>query len=158
MAKHRAPPSALLDEAVLNALSEAVAPRPPAPERKAAMRARIMSQIDPPLPEGLITYRAQEMRWRPAFPGVDIKILRRDIENNNQTALWRLAPGAVIPGHPHNIEEECLVLDGEIAIGEHIAKQGDMHIAKPGFVHPDLVSEHGALLLVRSEIPVKHPA
>ena len=70
----------------------------------------------------------------------------------NQTVLLRLQPNAVLHGHPHTLEEECLVLEGEISIGDHVIRQGDMHIAEPGCEHPDLTTTAGALLMVRSEI------
>lgn len=79
-------------------------------------------------------------------------MLRRNREGNNQTVLLRLHPGGVIPGHWHTVEEECLVLEGEIKLGDYRVRQGDMHICSPGYAHPDITSETGALLLVRSEI------
>ena len=137
----------------LGAFAEALKPRELAPERRTLLRTRILARIkDMPAPAGTITIRADEGDWIRIDPLVELKLLRRDYEHNNQTALWRLKPGAVLAPHPHTLEEECMVLEGEIRIGDHAVRAGDMHIAKPGYDHPTLVSEGGALLLVRSEI------
>lgn len=121
-------------------------------ERKDAMRATLLARVDPPPPPGTRTVRAEKRQWINIAPLVEMKILRRDDEQNNQTVLLRLQPNAVLHGHPHTLEEECLVLEGEISIGGHVIRQGDMHIAEPGCEHPDLTTAAGALLMVRSEI------
>ena len=67
--------------------------------------------------------------------------------------LFRMEAGGVVPAHRHTKEEECLVLEGEICIGEHWMNQGDLHIAHAGAEHGEITTMHGALLMVRSEIP-----
>ena len=141
----------MLDTESLNAISEAIKPYPLSQERKESIRARLLDRINPP-PEGTRTVRAGEMKWYPISPLIEVKMLRQDREQKNQTVLLRLKPGAVIPGHMHAMEEECLVLEGEIKVSGHLVRQGDMHICKPGYAHPDIITETGAVLLVRTEI------
>ena len=153
MAKNRQPNTEVLDVVALTAISQAVKALEPSPDRKAAMRARIFNRLkDAPPPEGTATIRAGEGGWIEVMPLVEMKLLRRDPVNNNQTALWRLKPGAIVPCHAHRLEEECWVVEGEIKIGDHYVRQGDMHIAQPGYDHPPIESACGALLLVRAEI------
>jgi len=143
----------VLDPLTLGAIAGALKPRELTPERQMALRARILAWLkDTPAPAGTITIRAGEGDWIGIDPLVEMKLLRRDYQHNNQTALWRLKPGAVVPSHPHTLEEECMVLEGEIRIGDHSVRAGDMHIARPGYDHPTIRSEIGALLLVRAEI------
>jgi quercetin dioxygenase-like cupin family protein len=54
-----------------------------------------------------------------------------DPERNDQTVLIRMQPGLVVVGHRHTQEEECLVLEGEVFIGDYRLGQGDMHVARP---------------------------
>ena len=143
----------VMDSFILSAIAGALQLRELLPERRAALRARILARIkEVPPPAGTATIRADEGDWIVLDPLVEMKLLRRDEAHNNQTALWRLKPGAVVASHPHTLEEECLVLEGEISIGGHSVRAGDMHIARPGYDHPILMSAGGALLLVRSEI------
>jgi quercetin dioxygenase-like cupin family protein len=84
---------------------------------------------------------------------VQVKVLRMNRERQDQTVLIRMQPGAIVVGHRHSQEEECLILEGEVFIGEHRLMQGDMHVARPGAVHSPIRAPGGALLLIRSEMP-----
>jgi hypothetical protein len=57
-----------------------------------------------------------------------------------------------IPVHSHNQEEDCLVLEGEVTVGEHVMRSGDWQRAQPGSTHADFWSKAGCLLFIRSEI------
>ena len=153
MAKKTAPETTpVLDYTSLNAIIEAIKPQPLAEDRKTAMRKRLFDRIQPSAPQNTRTLRSQDMQWLKILPNVEMKILNQDHENKYQTALWRLQPGAVVPSHPHDIEEECWVIEGEIKIGDHLVRQGDMHIALAGSRHADMTTDVGALLLVRGQI------
>jgi quercetin dioxygenase-like cupin family protein len=69
-----------------------------------------------------------------------------------QVALFRVDPGGVVPAHNHHREEEWMVLQGEVMLGDHCVGQGDFHFAHVGSRHPDLTAPRGAVLVVRSEI------
>lgn len=136
----------------LKAIAEAILPGALPTERQDALRARLFERLDAPPPEGSLTRRAESMPWRVVLPLVEVKVLYADRERKQQTTLWRLGPGAVVPGHPHTMVEECFVLEGAIRMGDHYVRQGDMHVAESGCLHPAIGSEGGALLLIRSEI------
>ncbi len=152
MSENHSPPNPVLDAAVLNTLAEAIKPSALSAERKESMRIRLLSRLHAPAPKGTRTIRTDERPWIRIDPLIEIKVLRKDLENNSQTSLWRLQPGAVIIGHSHTQEEECLILSGELYVGDHCVKQGDLHIASPGCTHSDITSKIGALFLIRGEI------
>ena len=145
--------SGVLDPASAMHLAAAIAPAELSQADRDAMHARIMRRIQREPPPGTTTTRAADMHWVNAGPGVDVKVLRSDAARNDQTVLIRLQPGAVVVGHPHTQEEECLVLEGEVFIGDHHLAQGDMHVARPGAVHAPIRAPRGALLMIRSEMP-----
>jgi quercetin dioxygenase-like cupin family protein len=125
------------------------------PGRRSALRERILDRIRDPAPEGTFTLRATEPGWVTFNDRVQIRVLRRDLACGDQTILIRMLPGAQIDAHPHTQEEECYVIDGEIEIGNHCLRRGDMHVAPRGTAHQRILSRTGALLLVRAEIPAE---
>jgi quercetin dioxygenase-like cupin family protein len=143
---------AVLDTNLVQALGEALAPAALSPELRASMRARVLARAagaQPPLTE---TIRTESIPWRDVSTGVRAKLLRRDEASNLMVVLWRLEPGGILPGHPHADEEECLVLEGEMLVGDHCVRAGQLHIAKPGAIHGDLTTRTGTLVMVRSGI------
>lgn len=133
-------------------MSESLKPYELSSGQRESMRSRILRIAQAPAPQGTRTLRFDEGDWQNLMPLVEMKVLRRDVEKNNQTVLYRLHPGAIFPSHMHTQQEECLVLEGEINCGDHYVRKGDMHIAEAGCEHPAITSKTGALLLVRAEI------
>ena len=115
----------------------------------AAMHARVLKRISST--QGLTTIQADEGKWAPFSSRVSIKVLRRDTDT--QTYLLRLEPGAVLHPHIHGLDEECLVLEGEVRFGDMVVKQGAYHLAPRGVAHESIRSEFGALLFLRGAIP-----
>lgn len=143
----------ILDAELVFALSDGSRPAELGALQRDSLRERIMRSVDVAPPAGTYTMRANEGEWRHVSPLVLIKTLRLDRANNSQTVLIRLLPGGEVVGHRHSQEEECLVIEGEVQIGEHSVYRGDMHIAGAGSVHAPIRSKTGALLMIRSEIP-----
>ena len=146
----------VFDAALTAELSAAIAPAELAATDRERMRASIMARIQADAPPLTFTIRATEMRWVTGGPGVEVKVLRMDRERNDQTVLIRMAPGSVVVAHRHTQEEECLILEGEVLIGDYRLSQGDMHVARPGAQHAPIRAPHGALLMIRSEMPPQH--
>jgi quercetin dioxygenase-like cupin family protein len=134
-------------------MAAAIAPAELTQADRDAMHERIMQGIRDEPPPGTMTIRAADMQWVTAGPGVEVKVLRADHERRNQTVLIRMQPGAVVVGHPHTQEEECWVLEGEVIIGSHHLRQGDVHVARAGAVHAPIHAPAGALLMIRAEMP-----
>jgi anti-sigma factor ChrR (cupin superfamily) len=143
----------VLDAAVIARLAESVAAVELTAAQRTAMHERILARIDSDAPPDTFTVRAADMQWVTVGEGVEVKVLRVDRERNDQTVLIRMQAGAVVVGHRHTQEEECLVLEGEVLVGGFRLARGDMHVAKPGARHPPITAPRGALLLIRSELP-----
>lgn len=144
----------ILDAATQAALAKALKPAPLSPDRQQAIYARLMQRLHAPTesPSGTRTIRSNQLSWNKIDERIEVKILYRNPERNEQLALIRCYAGARLPAHPHHQDEECLVLEGSIRIGQHIINQGDLHIAQAGSAHDVIIAEHGAVLLLRSEI------
>ena len=115
----------------------------------ATMRERLLKRIRGT--QGLTTIQSGEGEWEPFSPKVMIKVLRRDV--HTQSYLLKLEPGAVVLPHVHGEDEECMVLEGEVRIGDLVAKAGAYHLAPRGVPHEPITTETGALLFLRGAIP-----
>ncbi len=146
-----------LDERVIGALAQSVgAAVLPDPVRE-SMKRRLLARIaGAPAPAGTSTVRREDGEWTAVSDLVQVKMLRIDREMNSQTILVRMAPGGEVVPHVHSQEEECMILEGEIEIAGHRLRAGDLHIASPGAAHGVITTVHGALLMIRSEIPPAH--
>jgi anti-sigma factor ChrR (cupin superfamily) len=102
-------------------------------------------------PYGL-TIHADERHWSTLIPGVEKKVLFVDQTAGYESYLLRLAPGARIPAHPHAMTEECVVLEGELSIGDLRVAAGDYHMVSAGTTHPVVYTEKGALIYLRGEL------
>ncbi len=120
----------------------------PSPAVWQAIQAQIAKEPRP----GVVTVRADEGRWRKMAPGIDIKLLNFDEESRVRSALIRVQPGAVYPGHRHDGPEECLMISGDLAFGSLQLKAGDYHLAPKGMYHETARSEGGCLLFIRSYV------
>lgn len=98
---------------------------------------------------GIQVLRAGTGAWRKTpFEGVTFQELHFDPETAMATSLLRLAPGSQYPGHRHTAEEQCLVLEGKVSIGDLELSAGDYERAAAATVHGTVRSETGCLLLI----------
>lgn len=141
-----------LDPDTIEALARSVRSEEPPPTRRKAMHERVLGRVRARTPAGTVTVRAEEGQWVCVAPGIEIKVLNQDRTRNEQTTLWRLEPGAVLPAHDHESDEECLVLEGEIHFEDFYVRTGDFHLAKRGRRHPAIETTDGALLMIRGEL------
>lgn len=144
-----------LSMAVTTALLESQTPIAPAPERAARMRTKLLAAIHAPdagdAKNGLHTLRACDGEWITTAPGIAVKLLRSGTKSRSY--LMRMQPGASVPPHQHvDVDEECFVLEGEARVGDLQLFAGDYHLAPRGVPHDWLVSNSGALLLLRSDL------
>ncbi|MFO0957635.1 MAG: cupin domain-containing protein [Isosphaeraceae bacterium] len=100
-----------------------------------------------------VIFRRGGMDWRPhEVRGIEYCVLRRDPSRDLQTTLYRLAPGVEIPAHPHPVEEECYVLEGDFHTHGTTLLAGDYVKAPAGPDHEPTFTRCGCLLLVVSEV------
>jgi anti-sigma factor ChrR (cupin superfamily) len=89
----------------------------------------------------------EKMDWvATRFPGIDAKILMKDDERGIMTALFRWAPGSILPDHVHEDIEQTWVLEGTLEDGEGIAGPGH-YVWRPGGSRHDARAPNGALVL-----------
>lgn len=110
----------------------------------------IEAALDAAGPHATVTVRSQEGEWRMLAPGAEIKLLMVDWNAGFQSFLLRLAPGCRLPAHDHADLEECLLLEGDMIIGDRRYTVGDYHAALPGSRHADLSSRNGGIVFIRS--------
>jgi anti-sigma factor ChrR (cupin superfamily) len=159
MTRRREPtlPEDALPRDAVDTLADAIAPVAPAALRAAHLRARILARAratlrPPPDAGAVVSARATEGEWKPLLPGVHLRVLHADPERGVQSYLLRLEPGASIPRHGHAHDEECVVLEGEVRVGERRFGRGDWHLVPRGVDHEPIRSEHGALVFLRGDI------
>jgi hypothetical protein len=100
---------------------------------------------------GMYAVARDEGEWAPVgIPGIEVKRLATDPERREVTMLVRMAAGTAYPAHRHGGVEECLVLSGEILVGERPMKAGDYQISQRDSVHPVQSTRDGCLLYIRS--------
>ena len=130
----------------LAALFAALKPVAPPPGLESKVRARIAAT-----PNTLITVRADAGQWRELAPGVRVKVLTVDRSANTHSLLVEMDAGASMPAHDHATAEECLVLQGEVALGDIVVRAGDFHCAPAGVPHGPVFSAQGVLMFVRGD-------
>lgn len=82
-------------------------------------------------------------RWRPTAAGVEVMPLRGDAEVVSM--LVRFAAGASVADHHHALNEDCLVLEGEMFLGDILLRAGDYQLAPAGGGHFGECSDVGVL-------------
>jgi quercetin dioxygenase-like cupin family protein len=81
--------------------------------------------------------------WEEAAPGIYVKILARNAENDSVSMLVRLDPGTDYPGHTHAGIEELHLLHGILKVDDRTLYPGDFIHAEAGSVDHRVWSETG---------------
>jgi anti-sigma factor ChrR (cupin superfamily) len=76
--------------------------------------------------------RWEEPRWKQVAPGIEVKLLAADEQNERVSMLVRLAPGGAYPPHRHAGVEELHLLYGELMIEDRKLYPGDYNRGEPG--------------------------
>jgi anti-sigma factor ChrR (cupin superfamily) len=116
----------------------------------AGLRARVLQHLNMDVAQPL-TLRSGE-GWQPLLPGIEVKQLLVDRQAGTRSVLLRAAPGASLPPHQHHGYEECVVLEGEIRIGELTLRPGDYHCMPAGSMHPAVSARSAALVYLRGAL------
>ncbi|MEM8501219.1 MAG: cupin domain-containing protein [Pseudomonadota bacterium] len=119
--------------------------------RKVRMLANIKKRTTAAAPEGTMTLGPEDVPWEPFDTGIERQLLTADPKDGTETAIYRLQPGARFVEHEHTHQETCWVVQGELLIGDHLVRPGQMHVAEIGHAHPEIIARTEALLLIRSQ-------
>lgn len=121
----------------------------------AGLLERILDAIDAgeeKLP-GTLTRRAGTGVWTEMAPGVTYTVLYEDPVAKRRSVLIRALPGAIYDSHGHDEGyEECLVLEGDLVMGDLMLRAGDFHLAKKGSTHPLATTVSGCLLYLSTAL------
>jgi len=140
------------DASLLHGLTEAAAADEPLDATaQARIKRRVMRRIAADNTPRHLTHPAGDEGWQPFGDGVHIKVLHE--AGGIMSYLLRLAPGATLPAHRHPVDEECMVLEGEIRIGSLRVAAGGFHLGRKDVMHDRLECPGGALLFLRGAVP-----
>jgi quercetin dioxygenase-like cupin family protein len=81
--------------------------------------------------------------WEEAAPGIHVKILATNAENDSVSMLVRLDPGTDYPGHMHAGIEELHLLHGILKVDDRTLYPGDFIHAEAGSADHRVWSETG---------------
>jgi len=96
---------------------------------------------------GTRTRRAGTGVWTEMSPGVTYTVLFEDSVAKRRSILVRALPGSDYGAHFHDEgHEECLVLEGDLIMGDLKLLPGDFHVAEKGSTHPAATTRSGCLL------------
>jgi anti-sigma factor ChrR (cupin superfamily) len=96
---------------------------------------------------GTQTRRAGTGVWTEMSPGVTYTVLFEDPVAKRRSILVRALPGSNYGAHFHGEgHEECLVLEGDLIMGDLTLLPGDFHIAAKGSTHPPATTRSGCVL------------
>lgn len=98
--------------------------------------------------------RINEQRWAPLRQGVSTKVLQ-DAQDLVSMLVW-FEPGATVPAHAHAHahahDEECLMVDGELFLGDILLLEGEYQLSPKGSSHADLSSDVGCIVFFHGSV------
>ena len=141
-----------IDDDLVGLLNGCLAPEPLDDATAGRVRHRLLQRIADAETERHVTVHASEGRWQPVGPGLQLKVLHRE-PGGPMSYLVRMAPGSQLPPHRHPVDEECVVLEGELQIGALRVCAGDFHLGRKDLPHTAVLSAEGALIFLRGATP-----
>ncbi len=94
--------------------------------------------------------RTNEQRWAPLRRGVRTKVLQ-EVQDLVSMLVW-FEPGATVPSHGHVHDEECLMVDCDLFLGDILLLEGEYQLAPRGTTHAELVSEQGCIVFFHGAV------
>lgn len=111
--------------------------------------ARIAAKVDLGTPlAGIHVARSDSGVWRPFADGITVKTLWRSLQSGRSALILRMQPGAIMPPHDHEGDEETLVLEGDLQVNGVEFGPGDFQVAFAGTRHPVITTRGGCLCYV----------
>ena len=102
---------------------------------------------------GIQFLKAGQGKWSPTpYAGVTYKLLHVDKAAQTSTVFLRLQPGAKYPSHRHKAVEHCLVVEGDVRLGELSLTAGDYERADGNTDHGTITTDNGCTLLIMASL------
>jgi anti-sigma factor ChrR (cupin superfamily) len=140
-----------LDDDIVEYLNDALVPEPVNAATTARIKHRLLERIAEDQRSRHLTVRPGDGHWRPFGPGLQIKLLHDAGEI--WSYLLKLAPGARLPSHRHPVDEECVVLEGDVWVGDQRVAAGGFHLGRQDVLHAPITTVDGATLFLRGARP-----
>lgn len=145
----------LLPDMISAALLDSIKPVQPNAIQAKSLRARVLDKIHASVTNEddntAIVIPKMKGKWIRMTPLIKFKILLN--EGDTGSYYLKLKAGATLPPHDHPDAEECIILEGDIFMGDQHLFSGDYQITPKGKNHPNIHTENGALLYIRGTIP-----
>jgi anti-sigma factor ChrR (cupin superfamily) len=141
----------LLDADIVDHLHEALLPEPMDAELAARVKRRVLQRIAEEQRPQHLTVQPGDGRWQPFGAGVQLKLLHA--AGDIWSYLLKLERGAQLPTHRHPVDEECVVLEGAVQIGELRLAAGGFHLGRKDVLHAPITAVEPALLFLRGARP-----
>jgi anti-sigma factor ChrR (cupin superfamily) len=141
----------LLDADIVDHLHDALVPEPMDAELAARVKRRVLQRIAEEQRPQHLTVHAHEGVWQRFGPGVQLKLLHA--ADDVWSYLLKLEPGAKLPTHRHPVDEECMVLEGVVQVGELRVAAGAFHLGRKDVLHAPITAVESALLFLRGSRP-----
>lgn len=91
---------------------------------------------------------ASTAEWTAMAEGAEVRVLHFDRRARRVTMLARLAPGTIYPPHFHREGEECVVVEGDLIVGEHVLGPGDYQFAPADTWHGAQTTSGGCVCVI----------
>ena len=96
------------------------------------------------------TSRECDATWDDFGPGIKRRLVWQ--QGGEGCYLARAEAGAFVPAHGHHIDEECLMLGGELFLGDILLREGEFQLAPAGMQHGIVQAATETLLYVRGDL------
>jgi len=148
-----------LDNDVIETLAEVQQPDSIPAALKARMKTDMMDKIRQDKAcesTGFVTQRADDGKWIEVMSGAQYKVLHDDGNGLDGVLsyLIKLDAGIELDGHNHPFDEECLMLEGDLTLGDLTLNKGDFHFAAAGMSHAHVSTQNGCIAFLRGPLPV----
>lgn len=139
-----------LDEDMLDAFAAAQSAEAVPAEVSARIKSRLLNRIAESA-GAQVAIAPADGKWKPFGDGVEIKVLHK--HEGIMSYLLRMAPGSELPNHRHPRDEECVVIEGFVQMGEVSMGPGGYLMERAGTLHAPLRTVDGAVIYLRGASP-----
>ena len=101
-------------------------------------------------PARALTQRAEGAEWADYAPGIKRRLMWQ--QGGQAAMLYHALPGAAVPHHAHEHDEECLMLAGDFFLDEVLLRTLDYQIAPAGSEHHISSTDTGVLIYAHGDV------
>lgn len=95
------------------------------------------------------TARERDAVWEDYAPGIRRRVLWQ--ADGAVAYIAKAITGAAVPSHGHHRDEESLMLDGDLFLGDVLIREGDFQLAPAGLVHDTVQAGSDCMVYIRGD-------